>query len=883
MAFNKSKLAEAAQKYLQQGKVPQAIAEYQQILKHEPKDQVILMTVGDLFVRQGETFQAIEYFERLAHIFLNDGFTTKAIAIYKKVAKLAPEESRPLERLAELYVQQGVLSEARPLYLQLAEVHLKAGRQTQAISLLKKLLEAEPENLRVQLRLAELYIAMGQTGEALHAYRDGAQKLVERGDHAEALRLADRALELERGHPETVELKARILIALQKRNEALKLLESLSNAAASGPIADLLVAQYIEGREFAPAIKLATSILASDPKNYALGHKVAVALLEAGELDAGLALLGEIRIPMTDGGDHEHLEESLRRAAELMPARLEPLEWLVDFFGRTSDSFRLPDALAQLAQAAERAGDTDRARQVYEQLIDRNPEDESVRRRYSNLLARLGMKPAADLTPPVKVAPPEPDFAPPSPSAEPPLDDDTQRFVAQALTDVDLFSSYGLAHKAIELLEEVRLRAPGHSPILERLLDLHLGAGDERRTAELAAQLEQLWNTRGDRARAERFAELRQRFQRAAGLDMQDIAAANAKQAEDAVPVVEAEPVPENAPQPEFEVPAVPTEPAVPMEPAAPEVPTAQAAAHEVDLSEEWASLSQQLEEAAESPSEPAAEAAPVAETPTQQAEPQPIEAAPPVPAEPTREEYPAFDLELEAPGPAKEGDAAVSADQLLAELAADLDAMVHLVPKEANLEIPARTQAPPAPSVEAIEAPAAQDSTIETPAEPAPKTPASPAATGDIAGPLGDVFEEFRAELGEMGAEDEDLETHYNLGVAYREMGLLEEAISEFQKVAKANEKGQPFRYAMQCCTLLGLLFMEKGQPAIAAMWYERALRVPGLDQDAVLALRYDLGVAQELAGDAAAALKSFLQVYASNIDYRDVADRITALERAR
>ena len=186
MAFNKSKLAEAAQKYLQQGKVPQAIAEYQQILKHEPKDQVILMTVGDLFVRQGETFQAIEYFERLAHIFLNDGFTTKAIAIYKKVAKLAPEESRPLERLAELYVQQGVLSEARPLYLQLAEVHLKAGRQTQAISLLRKLLEAEPENLRVQLRLAELYIAMGQTGEAMLAYRGGAQRLLERGDQAEA-------------------------------------------------------------------------------------------------------------------------------------------------------------------------------------------------------------------------------------------------------------------------------------------------------------------------------------------------------------------------------------------------------------------------------------------------------------------------------------------------------------------------------------------------------------------------------------------------------------------------------------------------------------------------------------------------------------------------
>jgi hypothetical protein len=147
--------------------------------------------------------------------------------------------------------------------------------------------------------------------------------------------------------------------------------------------------------------------------------------------------------------------------------------------------------------------------------------------------------------------------------------------------------------------------------------------------------------------------------------------------------------------------------------------------------------------------------------------------------------------------------------------------------------------------------------------------------------GPLKEVFDEFRAELGEMGSDDEDLETHYNLGTAFREMGLLEEAISEFQKVAKANERGRPFRYAMQCCTLLGLAFMEKGQPGIAAIWYERALETPGVEPESILALRYDLGIAQESAGEPEAALKSFSKVYAMNIDYRDVAERIAALQK--
>src|ERR1700758_1726287 len=186
MAYNKSKLVANAQKLLHQGKVGLAIQEYMQILKQEPKDQATLMTLGDLYVRQGETLQALEYFERLAQIYLADGFVTKAIAIYKKIAKLAPEETRPVEKLAELYIQQGVLSEARPIYLQLAELHQRAGRQPQAASLLRRLLEADPDNLRVQTRLADLSMSMGQPGEAANSFCKAAEQMHQRGDHAEA-------------------------------------------------------------------------------------------------------------------------------------------------------------------------------------------------------------------------------------------------------------------------------------------------------------------------------------------------------------------------------------------------------------------------------------------------------------------------------------------------------------------------------------------------------------------------------------------------------------------------------------------------------------------------------------------------------------------------
>ena len=213
MAYNKSKFVEAAQKLLNQGKVAQAIAEYQQILKYEPRDQVTLMTIGELYIRQGETFQAIDYFERLAQLFVSDGFLTKAIAVYKRIAKLAPEEIRPLEKLADLYVQQGVMSEARPLFLQLAELHLKNNKQPEAVALLKKLLLAEPDNLRIQVRLADLYAGHGairrSAGSAMFPRRSGHWLAATR---QECEKLADKALHINPKNLDALIVKARVVL-----------------------------------------------------------------------------------------------------------------------------------------------------------------------------------------------------------------------------------------------------------------------------------------------------------------------------------------------------------------------------------------------------------------------------------------------------------------------------------------------------------------------------------------------------------------------------------------------------------------------------------------------------------------------------------------------
>src|SRR5437762_10846803 len=109
-----------------------------------------------------------------------------------------------------------------------------------------------------------------------------------------------------------------------------------------------------------------------------------------------------------------------------------------------------------------------------------------------------------------------------------------------------------------------------------------------------------------------------------------------------------------------------------------------------------------------------------------------------------------------------------------------------------------------------------------------APQKPAAPLSTG--AGvDLADMFGELKQELEEdTAAAQEDPETHYNLGVAFREMGLLDEAIAELQKVCQAVDRGHTFAQTMQTYTWLAQCFLDKGVPEARSEEHTSELQSP-------------------------------------------------------
>jgi tetratricopeptide (TPR) repeat protein len=144
----------------------------------------------------------------------------------------------------------------------------------------------------------------------------------------------------------------------------------------------------------------------------------------------------------------------------------------------------------------------------------------------------------------------------------------------------------------------------------------------------------------------------------------------------------------------------------------------------------------------------------------------------------------------------------------------------------------------------------------------------------GDALIDLEEIIDEFKAGVSER-ISGEDHESHYDLGMAYMEMGLYDEAIGEFQVASK----GGPME--VKCLEMIALCFLEKNEPASAARELSRALELPGYGPEETISIRYNLAVANERLGNLDRALQHFEEVYLLNVDFLKVASKVKELKQ--
>jgi len=135
-------------------------------------------------------------------------------------------------------------------------------------------------------------------------------------------------------------------------------------------------------------------------------------------------------------------------------------------------------------------------------------------------------------------------------------------------------------------------------------------------------------------------------------------------------------------------------------------------------------------------------------------------------------------------------------------------------------------------------------------------------------------VFAEFKKGVSATLTE-KDHQAHYDLGIAYREMGLLSDAITELRLAMNDPER------RIGCLHLMGICANEMGEPEQAIGHLTAALGSEGISGDTVLAVKLDLGTAHESVGDIASARRVYEEVYEADPHFADVVARLDELAK--
>jgi tetratricopeptide (TPR) repeat protein len=870
--FNKDKARANAEKFVQQGKLQNAIAEYDKILKTDPKDLTILNTVGDLYSRLGQTEKAIHCFKQVGDTYAADGFVPKAIAMYKKLTKLNPTAYDSIQKLGELYTQQGLYNDARAQFLLAVDGLMRGGQAEEAAGILRRLLEVDPDNAGVQTKLADIYLKQGKREEAKAILLSAAESMCQRNAIDAAAEILNRLLTIDKDNARARMLQGQILLEKGDAAGAIKALESLPTIDSRPEALRALLKAYITTGQTNEAEPVARKL-------YSVHHDIAGIATVAEKVVVsdpirGLKFYEEFGDTLI-AASPTNVVASLRGLVSKVQDNVDSLEILLKLFQRAGDTSQNSEIYEMIAHACVQSGEElqlRRAAQLYKELAVLEPENPLHAQNYRQILTKLGDDPTM---------------------IESPISDSERPFALESTTNDTWSSSPAPAEMPLEGMTTAEL--------LEKRAEEGLDADD------------------GEFSRATHRKD---------------------EHSEPSVTTFEVAPEIPAQPAPQFEASSFQgsiTEFAIPETTA---FSASSAAAEEVhDLSDEWEQhisdpdvslvdpthaapnaggeqfhasvqpipdlieeikfyISQQMWDEAKGGLEKLGEIAPsnehVSELRNELATAQAAKNST-VQVGNDSGSIKTFDLAasaavVEPPQPeaspipeAHEPTLAGAAkDDLLGDFVNDLESSLG---DDFALGNAVATQAPtptPAPVPQHATMSAAA-SVTPTPIAPTPMAPAAPQVAADTskdAGLLDDLFDEFKQEMGETTDQTvEDPDTHYNLGVAFKEMGLLDESIGELQKVCQAIDRGAPFAQTMQAYTWLANCFVEKGVPEASFMWFERALSVAG-DNDTRAAILYELGSAYESADQRDKAKEAFTKVMSINIDFRDVGERIKALK---
>jgi len=846
MAVNREQVLQSAEKLLSRGKLDQALKEYLRVLEGNPKDIATLNKVGDLYVRMNRPGDSIPYFERIADFYSKDGFFLKAIAIYKKINKIDPAQLEVYDRLADLYHKQGLVQDARSQYQVLADHYQKNNRLVDAIGVYKKMAAIDPADLRIQVRLADVYRAANQKDQAVMQYGLIGSMLLKRGAHEEAAQVFQKALELS---PDDVEAQRNLVRSLvaQKNGEAAMAI--LKAAPRTGESLGLMAEAQLAMGQRAEAVRTAEQALALDADAETPRLLLCRLRLEEQQFEKASAMVAPVVDAAVARRDFARAAEYLEPILSADPGQAAALEKLAQVQEAEGNRPALAKTHVALGEAAEKRQDPAAALAHYHRAQEADP---------SNIEAATRLK---EIGKPTETAPPAAEAA-----AEEARD--YQELVID-LEDTGSVHAPQPKVASIEWDESAAPSAPAAPPVPP--------APSVPVAAEKGPPVPAPSEPEGPKVEDQQVETLIVEAEVFAKYGLTD------KAIERLFALVRRQPELLKARERLVELLAESKNPALGREAEALAAAYTEAGSPS-DASRVLARAGLAAAEA-EAPPLSAPEPRPALGADVQFEEFDSLHpAGPPAQVAPFREE--AIDFgEMDAwPAPIEQRMATPEAQTPPDTEFVSYEQLGNLLEDEMHRAGDSESSSQPEVPLVSEENLFTDEQQFFNLAEELEKDLGDePAAeeSAEISTPQGEVsleeiFREFKKGV-EQQLSAEDYETHYNLGIAYKEMGLVDEAIGEFQLASK-----DPGR-AVECCSMLGHCFLEKGMPQLAIKWFRKGLEAPGIGEMSTAGMLYDLAQVYQDTGDMDLAYKTFQEVYGLNANYRDVVRRVRDLDAVR
>ena len=338
MALDKSAVLDKAQMYSAQGKLTEAIAEWKKLADLSPNDGAPYNAIGDLHLKRNASNDAVEAYFKAAAAFRAGGVALKAIAVFKKVLKVDPNQFLAYKCLADLNAERGLASNAVADYLALSKLYLKAGKSKDALETYRAVVKLEASNLDARRQMADLCLKQNWTEEGVRALIELGRECANQRRPAEAKEAYQSVLKIDPKNREAEQLLQAMESGGAAPPPAASAAPGSAGAAAGidpnnlGEATKPALLEYANAQmnsgQYGPAEAALSELLSREPGESEVCRLLARVHLKAGQL---VVARGEIQFfaeTAIRSGDYKLAESMIQEFLEVNPTSVTMLELL---------------------------------------------------------------------------------------------------------------------------------------------------------------------------------------------------------------------------------------------------------------------------------------------------------------------------------------------------------------------------------------------------------------------------------------------------------------------------------------------------------------------------------------------------------------------------